>query len=450
MKISSVQHLLNHKILFLFEPLKKGSFIHFIKSPQAIFCLGVFFFMLFWQLSQGEIHTKDSEEYLFAAENILHHQTLYSGDLSLPIDYRLFSKRPPLYPLVLLISGFTPLLLFLIQIIAGMLSIYLALRSVEMIREKELSDQQKWLFTFLLVLHPAQWIYASTIMSDIWLQLSWTAFVFFLVQVLKYKRNHQIKWLVLSALAGMMFKPVMAATVFLLPLLLFFKGLHNRYNAMWLFLPLLFFTGFSMRNLSQSGVFEYSSIGSINLIQYNCRYLLNKTHKPEQADSLLEQYMYIPHDRDAYQRWSKESKAAGLQMITENPLKYGFIHLGGMIRMLIDPGRFELMLFLGKPYTEGEDGFLKSLQKGGVLQAKKALVNSPLAWVLLLLLLVNSLELLLFTKSIIHYRKNTLFWLALIPFILIVFLTGPIGASRFMLPLVPIYCAFIAGSLLNR
>lgn len=402
---------------------------------------------MFWQLGRGEIYTKDSEEYLFAAKNILHHFNLYSGDLSLPMDFRLFSKRPPLYPLVLLLSGFMSLLLFLFQIVAGMLSIYLALRSVEMINGKELSHQQKWLFTLLLILYPAQWIYASTVMSDICLQLTWTAFVFFLIQSWKFKETHQLIWMVFSGIAGMMFKPVMAPLVVLSPLLSLRKGLNKPAMLVLLFLPLLFFMGFSMRNLSKSGVFEYSSIGSINLIQYNSRYLLNKTQNSEQADSLLEQYMYIPHSRESYQKWNKESKAAGMQLVAANPVDYGLIHVGGMLRMLIDPGRFELMLFLGQPYAEGEDGFLKALQKGGIQQAIERLVKSPLAWVLIFLLLVNGLKLLLFAKSIIDHRKKALFWLAMIPFMLILFLTGPIGASRFMLPLAPIYCAFIAGSL---
>ena len=52
---------------------------------------------LFWSNSI----LQDSKEYLFAAENLLQHQTLYSWNLNHAFNADWLSKRPILYPLIL-------------------------------------------------------------------------------------------------------------------------------------------------------------------------------------------------------------------------------------------------------------------------------------------------------------------------------------------------------------
>ena len=65
----------------------------------ALAIMHLFFFL--WQVQHQGYLLQDSEEYLYAAQNIIDKQTLYSGDLEQEIDPALYTKRPLGYPLFL-------------------------------------------------------------------------------------------------------------------------------------------------------------------------------------------------------------------------------------------------------------------------------------------------------------------------------------------------------------
>ena len=60
----------------------------------------------------------DSAEYLNASHNLFSKGILYGGDLDLPMQEELYTRRPPLYPIFLGVTAVIPsdTLVFIIQI----------------------------------------------------------------------------------------------------------------------------------------------------------------------------------------------------------------------------------------------------------------------------------------------------------------------------------------------
>ena len=107
-------------------------------------------------------------------------------------------------------------------------------------------------------------------------------FVYYQVPVLGSKK---IK--ILSALwcLGLLIKPVLLPSIVASPLLFFYlKHKHNRFFSVTL-LPVIVVLLFSYFNKTQTGIFEYSSISTINLGQYNSKLLVSEKFGYDSAQS---------------------------------------------------------------------------------------------------------------------------------------------------------------------
>jgi hypothetical protein len=111
-----------------------------------------------------------------------------------------------------------------------------------------------------------------------------------------------------------------------------------------------------------------------------------------------------------------------------------------MIRFFIDPGRFDLSNFFGLE-NDGNVGFLNYLNRGGIRDALNYILEQNI-WLIIGLIIIGfvntikviGLFLFLICRSIdIKYR---LLIFSLIGYI--AFATGPLGASRFSMPFIPI------------
>jgi uncharacterized membrane protein SpoIIM required for sporulation len=433
------------------------SFWKSVPRPFFIFILLLYGATFFFFLYRGTPLTRDSTEYEFAAQNLLRNGHWYAGDPVTwadpeRIDFRLFSKRPPGYPLFLLIFSH-PVLLLLAQILASLLGIWLGYRI--MLKDKSTPRSTSFwrIAACALLLSPAQFYYSGFVMSDLLLQTFVLLCLFFYGKWHDEKRS---KWLWASSLSictALLLKPVVLPLAFVLGAVALMLAIRNKRLFYLIYgLPLLVWAGISLQNQSYSGKFEYSSIGAINTVQYNGRVVLSRVWGADSAEKMLEPYMFIPRSKQAYEHWKTQSNALGKQVLKDHPLSYIKFHLLGSLRMPLDPGRFEWALLKGDPQAE-EGGFLNAFSSGGWKGLLLQLRQNPLVFLLILLMAANGLRFLFFLWNAWTSRRNHLHVMATLFIVYFILIAGPIGASRFLLPVLPlIIWGAVAGAeeVMNR
>jgi hypothetical protein len=377
----------------------------------------------------------DSGEYIQTADNILSHGTIYCGDLDQSIDPALYTKRPPAYPgFLALIRLFTERMVPVL-ILQGLLSLFAIMVMARLfLQEKKLDFWAAGLLFFL----PAQFIYSNLIMSEILFQLlimlmAWSAWAYFRYRKRTYMWSYQLL-LVLAILV----KPVMY--VFVVPNLVLFFFLYGKYrrrlDMISCLIPIVFVILLAGFNQQRTGYFHVSSIRQINMVDYNIYYYTMDRFGADTADVIRSSiYDHCSGERDftTYSRCLDHEVAT---IIKKDPVAYGWFHAKGMMRFFIDPGRFDIYTFFGIE-KEGNRGLLYRINSDGFRGALTYLVEQPALIVLWLLLIafLNVVKAIGFLFFLFNREVRVEFRLFL--FLLIgtlSFATGPLGASRFMLP----------------
>ncbi|MEL6989836.1 MAG: hypothetical protein AAGK97_18655, partial [Bacteroidota bacterium] len=201
-------------------------------------------------------------------------------------------------------------------------------------------------------------------------------------------------------------------------------------------LPIFFVMGFSYWNQSRTGHFHFSSISKINALNYNTYYFLMDKIGAEEAEQKVDAILNKAKSIEDYDAQSQFIKASTKEILSDHFLNYLFYHFKGSVLFFLDPGRFDLGSFFG---IEGktDDGFLHQKNKSGGSGIIAKLKSQPLLLLFSLgiIFLFNLIKLgciirFFFLKNIDWIPKllclGIIFYLAL--------LTGPLGASRFALP----------------
>lgn len=398
----------------------------------------------------GNSLLQDSREYLYAADNLLNKHTLYAWNLNHAWNPDWLSKRPFLYPLILaffklLSFGNSQLFFFLIYLVQNIISI-LSLKMILDVADKK-GISVKWTYAGIYMLFSlSQYIYSNMIMSEIWLQFCMVAIIRILCCRALNNRNLLLTSLLI--IAGMSLKPVLQFCAILFPLiyiLYHFKKLSLS-SAVISLLPILFYISVSFWNQSRSNYFHYSSIRNINLLHYNTYSLLMYKEGSRKADSIIDRIHTEAQIKPDYADEQKHIRNECKKIIKENLFTYSFLHLRGMIFCLADPGRFDITQFFGLPHGKN---LLYETNKPGAL---KSVINSFISGPGLLLILLFIFNLyrafvmlrFVFLKHIPLALKISM--LAFPAYILI--LTGPIGTSRFFMPLIP-FAIFMFITVIN-
>ena len=117
----------------------------------------VYHFVLFFSLSNQPVLLRDSEEYISSSKSFEINKTFYAGPQSAEVDYRLYSKRTPFYPIVLYTFRSLNLHLnfvYLLQLFLGLFNIYLALILLKQLIKKH---SLAYIFlAFFILLTPSQ------------------------------------------------------------------------------------------------------------------------------------------------------------------------------------------------------------------------------------------------------------------------------------------------------
>jgi hypothetical protein len=124
-----------------------------------------------------------------------------------------------------------------------------------------------------------------------------------------------------------------------------------------------------------------------------------------------------------------------------NPFKYAVFHFKGIVGFFIDPGRFDLVNFFNLS-NKNDSGLLNHINKFGVVSAIKFLFTHSFGLLLALaaIVLFKILKVSLFIRLLLQKKNINLYTGFVIIIILYVsFLTGPLGASRFFMPLEALY-----------
>ncbi|MCC6817870.1 MAG: hypothetical protein IT245_03135 [Bacteroidia bacterium] len=381
---------------------------------------------------------QDSVEYLFAADNLIQKGTLYAWNMNFAFNADWLTKRPFLYPSILVMAktlsgGSSFLFFFLIYLVQNLLS----LNTIRLCLN--IADKYNPLFSrtkvlLFLLFSISQVIYANLIMCEIWLQ----AALFGIAYLLIMKEDSIYKYLYISLLiiAGMALKPVLMPAAFLFPIALI---IYYRKQIKWLYLtisilPIIFAISYSLVNKQRTGYAQYSSISTINLLHYNSYVMLMNEYGTTIADSLIDN-IKINTRGMSYAQKQQYIEENCKTLIKDHLSQYTYLHLRGIAFALFDPGRFDITQFFNLPH---EGNLIYQTNQNGLMSKLLKILMNPLGIVLLSIFVFNLFRFLRICLFIAHkgYTWPLKLIILLVPTYILA-LTGPIGTSRFFMPLIP-------------
>ncbi|MFK7970213.1 MAG: hypothetical protein AB8F95_07590 [Bacteroidia bacterium] len=393
-----------------------------------------------FQLNQQNWLLADSKEYIAASENLFQHGSLYSGDLEAPFRTDYLTKRPPLYPIILGVLVSFPFLLF-VQYLLFLFNLVLSWRILRL-----LTVSQNSAFFILTALSFSVFIYPGLVMTEVWLQSLLIGAAYGLVLFWLKEKSRGIWITALCIALSLWLKPVTyplaLGMIIFLPFLSWVKKRSIPKAVITALIPLVSALCLGGINYARTSSFHFSSITSINLLQYNAYYTKVRIDGEAEAerwvDAVAAQANTI-QDYPSRQQFIQQKAAAVLK---ENPGTYASLHAKGMIHFFADPGRFDLYHFFNWDRATGKNTGLLAIFSsegyGGIWSYMKAQGFWPLF--MLGLSFLGKIGLMIgIASALFRHRRNWPIMLLLlaIPFYLAL-ATGPLGASRFAVPVIPL------------
>jgi 4-amino-4-deoxy-L-arabinose transferase-like glycosyltransferase len=397
--------------------------------------------------NQGVFLFPDSRGYIKPAEELLR-----TGRFA--IDGRPEIMRTPGYPILLLpgiLLGKPVLVTIALQVLLSLLTVWLVYGLTLRIFENETAAAAAAL---LYALEPLSILYTSLILTETLFASLITAFFFCLVDY--YKRRQALGTLVLAALAlsasvyvrpVSYYLPILVSLVLLPALLIRFKKVRYVLHAVvFLAVSMGLVAAWQVRNRVQTGYRGFSTISDLNL------YLYQGASAQAKAEGLpfrdVQQRLRTFAGHPEHVTWTEAQRSAfmraeGIRMILEHPRVYTLVHLGGVARILFDPGSVDyLKVFHSYPRMGGT---LADIADRGLLPVVLGLVRgNPLVfWTQLVLFALlaayYALSLLgLFRKSPADVWEKIALVAVMAYFVAVS--GGPHGYSRFRHPAMPFLC----------
>jgi len=404
-----------------------------------------------FQLAAQDPFLSDSFEYLAAARNLASEGVLYAGDLAQPLDPALYTKRPPLYPLLLVATGAHTGFFGGTLLIQNLLSLFSWYLVFLLYRRIASSEQAGRAALPLLMLFPSQFIYANMIMSEILLQaLITSAFYGFVRYALGDGNRYLLLYSVLLAAAALT-KPVMY--VFLLPnvLLMIVLGVRGRdvRPVVYSLLPIVVIGVYGVWNAHRTGHFHVSSIQTASLLDYNVQYFLVHEYGPQLASALVEDVHHRAARAGSFAERQHILHTGAWDLIRPRFFPYLLFHLRGTAALFLDPGRFDLYNFLG--LAPDGNGLLYHFSRGGQPAIRAYLSTQPLALVAALIVIAagNVVRIACLAAAWWAPVRAEVKWGMLLLIAVVALATGPVGAARFAVPVFPVIVLAALLALLN-
>ena len=403
---------------------------HFVITLGALLLVGIYYFFT------DKPVINDGEEYYAAANNLLEHNTLYAGELDRTIDYRLYSKRTLGYPLYLVFQNVSTTIALLSSMGLVLLNFFLGIQLLSSFGTKK---RGYILFALLFVIHLPLLLHATFPLSDLMLctVISTSVLVFY-----DSKNTLHSKLISIGLLwgLGLLLKPVLLPTILFSPIVYLYFRFNKGPSSVTLLFPLIVFLVGSGINYVNSGQYEYSSISTINLGQYNAKLTIAKGYGYDSAQAYVSRPEFsIPQTAAEYANYKSGVNTLAASTIFENITSYITVHIAGSLKMLLDPGRFELYTYFDEPTSDGSLTELIYAQKWG--EVKASLAKRPVLFVLFTFLFMLAIvKLFLAALSIVKLKQLSFVLIVTAYFVAI---AGPVGAARFMLPVSVIYLVLV-------
>lgn len=412
--------------------IQKRTFMLHLSQRKFVYLFSfILVVYLVLRILNGNYFLNDSYEYLKTVELLKSGEYFSSTeDISKSI---LLTQRGLTYPIFLLIFdqlSFNTILI--IQTFFGFFNLLL-ISSIF----KKLGGSNYFYLSLLLFFSPAVFIYTHLIMTEF--------LAFFLILcifnfALNFNKKRHLFYIQIFLTLLVFLKPVFYFFPFINAFFLIYLSIKQKKQYYLLSLipiaAVILYMGF---NENRTGYNHFSSMQNINLINYNIYLHKAKTNGVKIAD-LWKKNLYNKVDMfDSFSERSKYLSTVGKNYITENFVSYSIFHLYGSLRGTLDPGRFDLMTFSNEPY-DSKQGLLNILNTEKSFSAIKGLLQTKHIWVLLLLIpifLVNIVKLLYSLIYLLKTRTKLSFSIVFISTLIIYYivLTGPVNASRYMMPI---------------
>lgn len=393
----------------------------------VLIAFGAFFYAFF----NPTADLNDSAEYLQLAHNLAHKNIHYSGNLNNHIDYRLFSKRPALYSLFILYGAVgNQLVAKFIQTILLLLLFFIGLEIINACGKSYKSAY--WFYAILFPCTLGVFLSAQFIMADLLLAL----FIgLIILHFLLYKNSKNVRFLrtiaILWALS-IIIKPIMLPSAFV-AVALIFPIWHRHKIVLWsMSLPIVLVLAVTGMNYVLTSVPHFSSISAINRVHYNAKLVIAHDYGADSATTYVDkQELNIPKNKTALKHYLTFASTYSSSTLKTHLLTYSKIHLAGIFKSLLEPGRFELYTFFGQ---ETKDLSLTEQLMAGNFNLVLAEMRKGgwIAALYLALLLIAVLKFLGFLLSLFKKDQNVWIMVGIVAYF--VGIAGPIGAFRFLMP----------------
>ena len=398
-------------------------------------------FALAWAVGAGlgPYAVGDSEQYLRQAENLEAGRPPYAQDWSAPRDSIQFTLRPPGYAAVLVAARAVSRDVRWIAALQSALGagtwalVWMTLAAVG-------AERRPGPLVVGLVATPATLVYAQTAMADtlfagfvtaaLW---RWAAFV---------RDGHAREIVAAHALVAVALwvKPVVLylwpGTLALSAWALWRRGRRGAGLAPALSAGLVPLAALALMalNATWTGRAEVSSIQTLNLVEVNAQRTLARTGEQDAYDRAAARAAAIPAYADR-QAWRQ---AWAVRAIRDRAGAYAAVHATGVAAFFLDPGRFDLALFLG---LDSDGGAMAAASRAGPAGALAVLRRQPPALLVALaaLLALNAAVAVAFLAWTVWGAaplELRVAALGLVAYVALV--TGPVGAARYRLAVAPI------------
>ena len=390
----------------------------------------------------GANTTPDSAEYLLCARNAAEGLGFQANSDDGPRSEEAVTRRPPGYPALLLAVGRSGTAAMALQVLLSLATVGLCLLFLKRSGGSPASA------CFLLagfLFAPSQIVYATSIMSEIPFQFCLTAG--FLAAILHFEDRAaggtSLKWISLSATAfcaGLLVKPVLYPAALLFSAAgLAVTARRREFRALPAVLaPALCVLALAGWNCSRTGAFEVSSIQTTNMLDVNMKMVLYQAEGAERAertiDSLEAEAAAIA-DYPARQAFRAEQSR---RILRGHPGIAVRQFAKGVVLFFLDPGRFDLVTYAGIDDGNGLMYALAARDSGAVGRILRAM---PLwLWaVLAAVFAFNAARAALYAKFLLRTKGRAAAKVLLSCGIAYVALAGgPLGVSRYALPVVPL------------
>ncbi len=409
-----------------------------------VLVLGVmhaFYFLI--AVKTGGIYMADSAEYIQQSENLKSSMTYYCGDLNKPLNYDQFTKRPPVYGLLIAALKLLVNSDFFILLFQALLSISMLTGLCLILLEMGYSRYPYSIIPAFVLLFPPQAITANFVMAEILMQtfVFWSFFFF-----VKFVRTKETKYVFLYnvlLVIAVLTKPVIV--LFWIPnvilsVYLYFKFRKKSIITASLIMPLVILA-VCLSNLGKTGYFHYSSLKNNALLYYNAYFILLNTKDEETADkekTNMQNYLFSIPD---YKTMSEERERMGWDLIMNNKFIYAKLHAKGVMNFFFDPGRFDFLNYTGQLNEKNTEGMMFTFVKDGYIGVLMRMIRqNPLN--LAYFVLVFTMNIILFAGFIVFLFKNKIsseirIYAALLVFFL-GFMSGPLGSLRYKIHVLPV------------